>query len=159
MRQCEPSSEHCTSLFLRRNGSFSSAAFRPVKLYGQQPGTDFSNKAVSYVRESEIEEQQMCFGGSEVLLGWYGKSCIFRYNALSLVYLLFLLLLPWFQWPNKHTLRGFRVGSSAVALAGASATGRQPVYLWASVQSSRAGHKHAGSVYLITGLNKVLKRG
>lgn len=73
MRQCEPSSEHCTSLFLRRNGSFSSAAFRPVKLYGQQPETDFSNKAVSYVRESEIEEQQMCSGGSEVLLGWYGK--------------------------------------------------------------------------------------
>uniref|UniRef100_A0A8C1L9I4 Piezo-type mechanosensitive ion channel component 1 n=1 Tax=Cyprinus carpio TaxID=7962 RepID=A0A8C1L9I4_CYPCA len=33
-------------------------------------------------------------------------SCIFRYNALSLVYLLYLLLLPWFQWPNKHTLRG-----------------------------------------------------
>uniref|UniRef100_A0A673G3W9 Piezo-type mechanosensitive ion channel component 1-like n=1 Tax=Sinocyclocheilus rhinocerous TaxID=307959 RepID=A0A673G3W9_9TELE len=30
----------------------------------------------------------------------------FRYNALSLVYLLYLLLLPWFQWPNKHTLRG-----------------------------------------------------
>uniref|UniRef100_A0A8C1UWN1 Piezo-type mechanosensitive ion channel component 1-like n=1 Tax=Cyprinus carpio TaxID=7962 RepID=A0A8C1UWN1_CYPCA len=29
-----------------------------------------------------------------------------RYNALSLVYLLYLLLLPWFQWPNKHTLRG-----------------------------------------------------
>lgn len=73
MRQCEPSSEHCTSLFLRRNGSFSFAAFRPVKLYGQQPGTDFSNKVVSYVRESKIEEQQMSFGGSEVLLGWYGK--------------------------------------------------------------------------------------
>ncbi|XP_042616897.1 piezo-type mechanosensitive ion channel component 1-like isoform X3 [Cyprinus carpio] len=33
-------------------------------------------------------------------------ACIFRYNALSLVYLLYLLLLPWFQWPNKHTLRG-----------------------------------------------------
>uniref|UniRef100_A0A8C7FPA9 Piezo type mechanosensitive ion channel component 1 (Er blood group) n=1 Tax=Oncorhynchus kisutch TaxID=8019 RepID=A0A8C7FPA9_ONCKI len=33
-------------------------------------------------------------------------SCLFRYNALSLVYLLYLLLLPWFLWPNKHTLRG-----------------------------------------------------
>ncbi|TRY96182.1 hypothetical protein DNTS_026761, partial [Danionella cerebrum] len=32
--------------------------------------------------------------------------CIFRYNALSLVYLLYLLLLPWFQCPDKHTLRG-----------------------------------------------------
>ncbi|XP_071237733.1 piezo-type mechanosensitive ion channel component 1-like isoform X1 [Salvelinus alpinus] len=33
-------------------------------------------------------------------------ACLFRYNALSLVYLLYLLLLPWFLWPNKHTLRG-----------------------------------------------------
>lgn len=33
-------------------------------------------------------------------------ACIFRYNALSLVYLLYLLLLPWFLWPNKQTLRG-----------------------------------------------------
>ncbi|KAL7830936.1 hypothetical protein SRHO_G00304380 [Serrasalmus rhombeus] len=33
-------------------------------------------------------------------------TCLFRYNALSLVYLLYLLLLPWFLWPNKHTLRG-----------------------------------------------------
>ncbi|XP_045076529.1 piezo-type mechanosensitive ion channel component 1-like, partial [Coregonus clupeaformis] len=32
--------------------------------------------------------------------------CLFRYNGLSLVYLLYLLLLPWFLWPNKHTLRG-----------------------------------------------------
>ncbi|RXN17679.1 piezo-type mechanosensitive ion channel component 1-like protein [Labeo rohita] len=34
------------------------------------------------------------------------ETSIFRYNSLSLVYLLYLLLLPWFQWPNKHTLRG-----------------------------------------------------
>ncbi|XP_062404521.1 piezo-type mechanosensitive ion channel component 1 isoform X1 [Sardina pilchardus] len=33
-------------------------------------------------------------------------ACLFRYNSLSLVYLLYLLLLPWFLWPNKHTLRG-----------------------------------------------------
>ncbi|XP_026863143.2 piezo-type mechanosensitive ion channel component 1 isoform X2 [Electrophorus electricus] len=33
-------------------------------------------------------------------------ACLFRYNALSLVYLLYLLLLPWFLWPNKHTLQG-----------------------------------------------------
>ncbi|KAI7813887.1 piezo-type mechanosensitive ion channel component 1 isoform X2 [Triplophysa rosa] len=33
-------------------------------------------------------------------------ACIFRYNALSLVYLLYLLLLPWFHWPNKQSLRG-----------------------------------------------------
>ncbi|KAG5269960.1 hypothetical protein AALO_G00187070 [Alosa alosa] len=33
-------------------------------------------------------------------------ACLFRYNVLSLVYLLYLLLLPWFLWPNKHTLRG-----------------------------------------------------
>ncbi|KAL2088481.1 hypothetical protein ACEWY4_015380 [Coilia grayii] len=34
------------------------------------------------------------------------RACLFRYNVLSLVYLLYLLLLPWFLWPNKHTLRG-----------------------------------------------------
>ncbi|XP_076830673.1 piezo-type mechanosensitive ion channel component 1 [Brachyhypopomus gauderio] len=33
-------------------------------------------------------------------------ACLFRYNALSLVYLLYLLLLPWFLCPNKQTLRG-----------------------------------------------------
>ncbi|MBO8631205.1 hypothetical protein INO08_15980, partial [Staphylococcus aureus] len=31
-------------------------------------------------------------------------ACLFRYNALSLVYLLFLLLLPWFPGPCR---RGF----------------------------------------------------
>ncbi|XP_046898435.1 piezo-type mechanosensitive ion channel component 1 isoform X1 [Hypomesus transpacificus] len=43
-----------------------------------------------------------CFLLPTVLLA----ACLFRYNALSLVYLLYLLLLPWFLWPNKHTLRG-----------------------------------------------------
>lgn len=59
MRQYELSlnTEHYMSLFLGRNGSYSAVAFGPVKLYGYQPGTDFSNKAFSYVRESEIEEQ------------------------------------------------------------------------------------------------------
>ncbi|KAF7651981.1 hypothetical protein LDENG_00103240, partial [Lucifuga dentata] len=33
-------------------------------------------------------------------------ACLFRYNVLSLVYFLYLLLLPWFLWPNKHTIRG-----------------------------------------------------
>ncbi|XP_056148188.1 piezo-type mechanosensitive ion channel component 1 isoform X2 [Lampris incognitus] len=33
-------------------------------------------------------------------------ACLFRYNGLSLVYLVYLLLLPWFVWPNKHTIRG-----------------------------------------------------
>lgn len=35
-------------------------------------------------------------------------ACLFRYNVLSLVYLLYLLLLPWFLSPNKHTIRGRR---------------------------------------------------
>ncbi|XP_047458745.1 piezo-type mechanosensitive ion channel component 1 isoform X2 [Mugil cephalus] len=34
------------------------------------------------------------------------SACLFRYNLLSLVYFLYLLLLPWFLWPNKHTIRG-----------------------------------------------------
>nr|XP_015223476.1 PREDICTED: piezo-type mechanosensitive ion channel component 1 isoform X1 [Lepisosteus oculatus] len=33
-------------------------------------------------------------------------ACLFRYNALSLVYLLYLLLLPWFLRPNERTVRG-----------------------------------------------------
>uniref|UniRef100_A0A3Q3WKT4 Uncharacterized protein n=1 Tax=Mola mola TaxID=94237 RepID=A0A3Q3WKT4_MOLML len=33
-------------------------------------------------------------------------ACLFRYNLLSLVYFLYLLLLPWFLCPNKHTIRG-----------------------------------------------------
>ncbi|XP_074501554.1 piezo-type mechanosensitive ion channel component 1 isoform X2 [Sebastes fasciatus] len=33
-------------------------------------------------------------------------ACLFRYNILSLVHFLYLLLLPWFLCPNKHTIRG-----------------------------------------------------
>lgn len=33
-------------------------------------------------------------------------ACFFRFNLLSLVYFLYLLLLPWFLSPNKHTIRG-----------------------------------------------------
>ncbi|KAM9726355.1 piezo-type mechanosensitive ion channel component 1 isoform 2-T2 [Menidia menidia] len=43
-----------------------------------------------------------CFVLPSVLL----TACLFRYNALSLVYLLYLLLLPWFLCPNKYTIRG-----------------------------------------------------
>ncbi|XP_076599165.1 piezo-type mechanosensitive ion channel component 1 isoform X1 [Chaetodon auriga] len=33
-------------------------------------------------------------------------ACVFRYNILSLVYFVYLLILPWFLCPNKHTIRG-----------------------------------------------------
>lgn len=33
-------------------------------------------------------------------------ACLFRYNVLSLVYLLFLLLLPWFPGPSPHFTTG-----------------------------------------------------
>ncbi|XP_034040318.1 F-box/WD repeat-containing protein 4 [Thalassophryne amazonica] len=33
-------------------------------------------------------------------------GCLFRYSLFSLVYFLFLLLLPWFLCPNKHTIKG-----------------------------------------------------
>ncbi|XP_023980639.1 piezo-type mechanosensitive ion channel component 1 isoform X2 [Physeter macrocephalus] len=33
-------------------------------------------------------------------------ACLFRVNALSLVYLLFLLLLPWFPGPSRHSIQG-----------------------------------------------------
>ncbi|XP_061647056.1 piezo-type mechanosensitive ion channel component 1 isoform X4 [Phyllopteryx taeniolatus] len=35
-----------------------------------------------------------------------GIACLLRYNILSLVYFVYLLLLPWFLCPNKHTIRG-----------------------------------------------------
>ncbi|XP_016053163.1 PREDICTED: piezo-type mechanosensitive ion channel component 1 [Miniopterus natalensis] len=34
------------------------------------------------------------------------RTCLLRSNALSLVYLLFLLLLPWFPGPSRHSIRG-----------------------------------------------------
>ncbi|XP_035462912.2 piezo-type mechanosensitive ion channel component 1 isoform X3 [Scophthalmus maximus] len=43
-----------------------------------------------------------CFLLPAVLL----TACLLRYNILSLVYFLYLLLLPWFLCPNKHTIRG-----------------------------------------------------
>ncbi|XP_027702292.1 piezo-type mechanosensitive ion channel component 1 isoform X2 [Vombatus ursinus] len=33
-------------------------------------------------------------------------ACLFRVNGLSFIYLLFLLLLPWFLGPTKHSIRG-----------------------------------------------------
>eukprot|EP00079_Xenopus_tropicalis_P024757 XP_012817734.1 PREDICTED: piezo-type mechanosensitive ion channel component 1 isoform X2 [Xenopus tropicalis] len=33
-------------------------------------------------------------------------ACLFRYNSLSLVYLFYLLLLPWFAGPNPCSMRG-----------------------------------------------------
>ncbi|NWZ55914.1 PIEZ1 protein, partial [Haliaeetus albicilla] len=33
-------------------------------------------------------------------------ACLFRFNVLSLVYLLFLLLLPWFPGPTQHSAGG-----------------------------------------------------
>ncbi|XP_053305156.1 piezo-type mechanosensitive ion channel component 1 [Spea bombifrons] len=33
-------------------------------------------------------------------------ACVFRYNLLSLIYLLFLLLLPWFVGPTAQSMRG-----------------------------------------------------
>ncbi|XP_074865263.1 piezo-type mechanosensitive ion channel component 1 isoform X1 [Carettochelys insculpta] len=46
-------------------------------------------------------------------------ACVFRFNALSLVYLLYLLLLPWFLGPSEHTIRG-HTGRLLQALLGTS---------------------------------------
>uniref|UniRef100_A0A7M4EJB3 Piezo type mechanosensitive ion channel component 1 (Er blood group) n=1 Tax=Crocodylus porosus TaxID=8502 RepID=A0A7M4EJB3_CROPO len=46
-------------------------------------------------------------------------ACLFRVNALSLVYLLYLLLLPWFQGPTERTIRG-HTGRLLRALLGTS---------------------------------------
>ncbi|XP_054553591.1 piezo-type mechanosensitive ion channel component 1 [Talpa occidentalis] len=46
-------------------------------------------------------------------------ACLLRVNALSLVYLLFLLLLPWFPGPSWHSLRG-HTGRLLRALLGLS---------------------------------------
>ncbi|XP_069491982.1 piezo-type mechanosensitive ion channel component 1 isoform X2 [Ambystoma mexicanum] len=46
-------------------------------------------------------------------------ACLFRYNALSLVYLLYLLLLPWFLGPSKRSVQG-HTGRLLKALLGTS---------------------------------------
>ncbi|XP_059849053.1 piezo-type mechanosensitive ion channel component 1 isoform X2 [Hypanus sabinus] len=46
-------------------------------------------------------------------------ACLFRYNALSLIYLFYLLLLPLFFGPNEHTVRG-HTGRLLKALLGTS---------------------------------------
>ncbi|XP_069071947.1 piezo-type mechanosensitive ion channel component 1 isoform X2 [Pleurodeles waltl] len=46
-------------------------------------------------------------------------ACVFRYNALSLVYLLYLLLLPWFLGPSERSIRG-HTGRLLKALLGTS---------------------------------------
>ncbi|XP_069757353.1 piezo-type mechanosensitive ion channel component 1 isoform X2 [Narcine bancroftii] len=46
-------------------------------------------------------------------------ACLFRYNALSLIYLLYLLLLPLFFGPSEHTVRG-HTGHLLKALLGTS---------------------------------------
>ncbi|XP_072802892.1 piezo-type mechanosensitive ion channel component 1 isoform X1 [Vicugna pacos] len=47
------------------------------------------------------------------------SSCLFRFNVLSLVYLLVLLLLPWFPGPSRHSIRG-HTGRLLQALLGFS---------------------------------------
>lgn len=53
-------------------------------------------------------------------------ACVFRYNVLSLVYLLFLLLLPWFPGPSprvtagKGLTWGCRAGAGGVGTRGAA---------------------------------------
>uniref|UniRef100_G1QIK9 Piezo type mechanosensitive ion channel component 1 (Er blood group) n=1 Tax=Nomascus leucogenys TaxID=61853 RepID=G1QIK9_NOMLE len=46
-------------------------------------------------------------------------ACLLRFSGLSLVYLLFLLLLPWFPGPTRHSLRG-HTGHLLRALLGLS---------------------------------------
>ncbi|KAB0404687.1 hypothetical protein E2I00_019645, partial [Balaenoptera physalus] len=45
-------------------------------------------------------------GTGRVVLRGFRIACLFRVNALSLVYLLFLLLLPWFPGPSRHSIQG-----------------------------------------------------
>ncbi|GAA6090256.1 piezo-type mechanosensitive ion channel component 1 isoform X1 [Tachysurus ichikawai] len=52
------------------------------------------------------------------------KACLFRYNALSLVYLLYLLLLPWFTWPNKHTARAEQISGAVMSCEWREASGK-----------------------------------
>ncbi|CAM4623176.1 unnamed protein product [Lepidochelys olivacea] len=46
-------------------------------------------------------------------------ACVFRFNALSLMYLLYLLLLPWSLGPTEHTIKG-HTGRLLQALLGTS---------------------------------------
>ncbi|XP_068811637.1 piezo-type mechanosensitive ion channel component 1 isoform X1 [Struthio camelus] len=54
-----------------------------------------------------MERRVLCAGLCWLLLPLaLLAACLFRFNVLSLVYLLYLLLLPWFLGPSKHPVRG-----------------------------------------------------
>lgn len=54
-------------------------------------------------------------------------ACLFRYNVLSLVYLLFLLFLPWFPGPSSRVAAGKgSPGAAGVARVGWAAGGLPP---------------------------------
>ncbi|XP_074895941.1 piezo-type mechanosensitive ion channel component 1 isoform X2 [Buteo buteo] len=54
-----------------------------------------------------MERRALCAGLYWLLLPLaLLAACLFRFNVLSLVYLLFLLLLPWFPGPTQHSAGG-----------------------------------------------------
>nr|XP_031530615.1 piezo-type mechanosensitive ion channel component 1-like [Vicugna pacos] len=66
----------------------------------------------SYEGEKSESEQSTLGVGPQ-------RACLFRFNVLSLVYLLVLLLLPWFPGPSRHSIRG-HTGRLLQALLGFS---------------------------------------
>lgn len=49
-----------------------------------------------------IDNDELCFVPSFLL----SAACLFRYNALSFVYLIYLLLIPLFPEPSSTTMQG-----------------------------------------------------
>ncbi|XP_064884842.1 piezo-type mechanosensitive ion channel component 1 isoform X1 [Columba livia] len=67
-----------------------------------------------------MERRALCAGIYWLLLPLaLLAACLFRFNVLSLVYLLFLLLLPWFPGPSQHGAGG-HTGRLLKALLGTS---------------------------------------
>ncbi|XP_059759686.1 piezo-type mechanosensitive ion channel component 1 isoform X1 [Balaenoptera ricei] len=52
------------------------------------------------------QQAEKCSSGKQEGTLQAFAACLFRINALSLVYLLFLLLLPWFPGPSRHSIQG-----------------------------------------------------
>lgn len=77
-------------------------------------------------------------------------ACLFRFNVLSLVYLLFLLLLPWFPGPTQRSAggKGLSLGRGGPGKAWQAAGWAARRQLWPGRAGQRGGCQPLSGRYL-----------